>query len=617
MMQLFVSDKGFVKVYGMKSESEIPKAQRMFVKEVGAPNAFICDPHSAQKSKEVRNFCHQIGSTLRLLEERTQHANRAELYIGLLKEGVRKDLQESHAPLRLWDYCAERRAQIFNLTAKPLFQLQGQNPHLATFGEMGDISNLCQFGWYEWVYFRQGTASFPHMKEELGRCLGPTKNEGNEMTQWVLQQNGQIVPRRTLRRLRAAERAPSNEAEAAKRAEFDAAIKVKLGNSFAAAEEVDAQDVPNPFAEDTANHAPDFDPNTFVPYEDEATAPQTTPEADIIDARGRPVNQQSVTDVLINAEVLLPQGESMQMAKVVRRAVDEDGKVVGSFDKNPVLNSLLYEVEFPDGAIKEYAANVIAENILRQVDSSGKHHHLLEGILDVHCDKRAVSKENAFVVTKRGKRKLRETTIGWKFEVLWKDGTKQWIPLKHLKESNPVEVAEFAVARGIADEPAFAWWVPFTLKKRDRIIAAVNSRTTRRTHKYGIEIPRSVQHAHQLDEQNGDTFWRDAIAKEMYNVSVAFKILEEGESLPPGWTRSSGHIIFDVKMDFTRKARWVKDGHKTPDPDTSQYAGVVSRESIRILLTHAALHKVDVLAADIRNAYLQAPTTETHYHLWP
>ena len=160
------------------------------------------------------------------------------------------------------------------------------------------------------------------MKEELGRCLGPTKNEGNGMTQWVLQQNCQIVPRRTLRRLRAAERAPSNEAEAAKRAEFDAAIKVKLGNSFAAAEEVDAQDVPNPFAEDTANHAPDFDPNTFVPYEDEATAPQTTPEADIIDARGRPVNQQSVTDVLINAEVLLPQGESMQMAKVVRRAVD-------------------------------------------------------------------------------------------------------------------------------------------------------------------------------------------------------------------------------------------------------------------------------------------------------
>ena len=45
MMQLFVSDKGFVKVYGMKSQTEFPNALRMFCKEVGAPNAIIDDPH--------------------------------------------------------------------------------------------------------------------------------------------------------------------------------------------------------------------------------------------------------------------------------------------------------------------------------------------------------------------------------------------------------------------------------------------------------------------------------------------------------------------------------------------------------------------------------------------
>ena len=72
-------------------------------------------------------------------------------------------------------------------------------------------------------------------------------------------------------------------------------------------------------------------------------------------------------------------------------------------------------------------------------------------------------------------------------------------------------------------------------------------------------------------------------------------------------------MIYDVKMDFTRKARWVKDGHRTPDPESSSYAGVVSRESIRIMLTHAALHDVPVVAADVRNAYLQAPTSEKHY----
>ena len=66
---------------------------------------------------------------------------------------------------------------------------------MAALGEMGDISNLCQFGWYEWIYFRQKTAAVTFQEEELGRYLGPTKNDGNEICQWVLQQNGHVVPR--------------------------------------------------------------------------------------------------------------------------------------------------------------------------------------------------------------------------------------------------------------------------------------------------------------------------------------------------------------------------------------------------------------------------------------
>ena len=71
--------------------------------------------------------------------------------------------------------------------------------------------------------------------------------------------------------------------------------------------------------------------------------------------------------------------------------------------------------------------------------------------------------------------------------------------------------------------------------------------------------------------------------------------------------------MFDVKMDFTREARWVKDGHQTPHPETSSYAGVVSRESICIMLTYMALHEVDIMAADIRNTYLQASTSEKKF----
>ena len=54
----------------------------------------------------------------------------------------------------------------------------------------------------------------------------------------------------------------------------------------------------------------------------------------------------------------------------------------------------------------------------------------------------------------------------------------------------------------------------------------------------------------------------------------------------------------------------MKGGQKTPDLDDSKYAGVVSRESVEIALTYATLHGVEVLVVDIRNAYLQAPTSE-------
>ena len=72
-------------------------------------------------------------------------------------------------------------------------------------------------------------------------------------------------------------------------------------------------------------------------------------------------------------------------------------------------------------------------------------------------------------------------------------------------------------------------------------------------------------------------------------------------------------MVFDVKMDFTGKDRWVLDGHKTSDPIGSTYAGVVSRESVQIAFTYAALSDIEVFAADIRNAYLQAPSSQKDY----
>ena len=122
-----------------------------------------------------------------------------------------------------------------------------------------------------------------------------------------------------------------------------------------------------------------------------------------------------------------------------------------------------------------------------------------------------------------------------------------------------------------------------------------------------------VQNAMDLDRKNGDTFWMDLLVKEMGQLNIAFQYLEFGEKAPPdGWFEALGHIISDVKMDFTRKARWVKDGHKTPDSTTLSFADVVSCESIWIALTYAGLLGLPVIGGDIQNAYLQAPSSEKH-----
>ena len=182
----------------------------------------------------MKGFCNKIKITLNHLEQGTKWETRAELYVGLVKEAVRKDIFLSRSPLVLWDYAAERHAAIMSMTARDLFQLQGSNPRTTTFGKEGDISYLCQFAWYEWVYFYDGSsyASFPYLKSMLSRVLGPAKNEGKEITQWCLNSNGKVVPRRTVKSLTAKQLSPSNAVEITKRTDFDKNISRKLGDLF-------------------------------------------------------------------------------------------------------------------------------------------------------------------------------------------------------------------------------------------------------------------------------------------------------------------------------------------------------------------------------------------------
>ena len=151
------------------------------------------------------------------------------------------------------------------------------------------------------------------------------------------------------------------------------------------------------------------------------------------------------------------------------------------------------------------------------------------------------------------------------------------------------------------------------MKKRLRIISLVKKRNAqylKKTHNFGIEVPKSVAQAYALDKKNVNTLWECAISKEMKDVIPAFKKLESGEILPIWYQRVNYHMIFDVKMEyFRRKARLVARGYVTDPPSTITYMSLVSRETVRISLTWATLNDLPVKVAYIQNSYITAPVT--------
>ena len=152
--ELFVTDNGFVYVVPMKSRTEVLQAVKQFTKKIGSPGEIVCDGASEQKSHNLNKFLGGVGTTLQLIEEGTPWSNNAELYIALIKEEVRKNMKRSNCPLDFGDYCVQRWARVHNMTSKDTFKFRGINPPTELTGKEGGISNIFQYDWYDWCYFR-------------------------------------------------------------------------------------------------------------------------------------------------------------------------------------------------------------------------------------------------------------------------------------------------------------------------------------------------------------------------------------------------------------------------------------------------------------------------------
>jgi hypothetical protein len=309
----------------------------------------------------------------------------------------------------------------------------GQVPETIMTGLTADISHIAEFGWYDWVMYRDIIPSYPDDKLILGRYLGPATDIGLALTGKILQPNGQFGSVHLDKR------------------QFDESVATNLRPAST------AQDFPAKYLTPDPDHYDDTDP--INPDHSDA---EITPE---------------MGDNYLSAEIMLPRGGTMVKGRVAARKRDRDDNPIGLVNSNPILDTRSYVVHFNDGDQTELTANMIVESLYSQCDPNGHEYILLDEIVGHRRTDSAIKLADQKVVRANDRTYLRCSTTGWQLCCQWKDGSSSWVNLADLKESHPIEVAEYAKIIGIDHEPAYNWWVPHILKKRDRIISLVRKQS--------------------------------------------------------------------------------------------------------------------------------------------
>jgi hypothetical protein len=369
-------------------------------------------------------------------------------------------MRENQVPSRLWDYGLVYIAEIQSLLARGTDQRPGIESLL---GQTVDISEWLDFDFYDRVWYWDHQKTDMNTEQaRIGRWLGIAHRVGSDMTYWILTKAGHVVARSTVQHITVSDMATDAIRDRVRT--FDVELVTRLND------ENFQLDHPNPvfYLQDDVDDIHDTAGDNIPPHAKYGDMNQPAKEdADDIEFE--------TFDRYLNSEFMVNKDGEHAMAKVVKRARDNNGNPIGKRHTNPMLDTREYECELEDGSMTRYHANVIAENIFAQCDDEGRRHAVIAESVDHRADRRALRADNGYISTKRGKRVPKKTTKGWKHLCQWKDGSTDWVDMKYVKDSNPIELAEYAVANRIQEEPAFKWWVAETLRMRNRIIGKVKS----------------------------------------------------------------------------------------------------------------------------------------------
>ena len=211
-------------------------------------------------------------------------------------------------------------------TALDIYGLEEQVPKTVVYGQTGDISSLCEFEWFEWVMFFQRKETYLDDKMFIGTWIGPAIDVGTAMTYKILRPDGGYVCRSTLGYWTSNEE--SNPVRMAKCVSVMKQLNSCIGHA-AKLSDFPLNDLTPEF-----EYYMDGVEDVFEGTPDEIKeAPPPTPEA------------SENYDV---SQLQLPRDQSLAQGRVLKHAPDNDDNVIGHANKNPILDTRGYVVEFKD-----------------------------------------------------------------------------------------------------------------------------------------------------------------------------------------------------------------------------------------------------------------------------
>jgi hypothetical protein len=123
----------------------------------GVPLTMVFDGSKEQCQGDFKRKLCKIDCHARQTELFSLWQQAAEGCIHELKWAVSHKMIKTGSPRVLWDHCIELEALIRSSTSNNIYMTNGKVPETIMTRSTANISHICEFGWYDWVMFRDNS----------------------------------------------------------------------------------------------------------------------------------------------------------------------------------------------------------------------------------------------------------------------------------------------------------------------------------------------------------------------------------------------------------------------------------------------------------------------------